>query len=178
MPDRLITLCYRKIIDATATRPWDKLVWGDSYTEFRLQAQNFNPENRYRSFGEMLHYVPGAERLHFLVSGAVTGYVQQLSERMPDIFNNLGRQFLRFNRFQFELINSDLQDKSKHQVAVNFVSTTLRWHDTVGQLLLVSDAAPAAAPGGEVLTHLVQLQAFLSIYSIQTPETDAPANAG
>ena len=34
MPDRIITLCYRKIIDATATRPWDKLVWDDSYREF------------------------------------------------------------------------------------------------------------------------------------------------
>lgn len=177
MPERLISLCYRKIIDASSTRPWDKLVWDESYAEFRLQAQNFTPENRYRSFGEILHYVPGAERLHFLVSGAVTGYVQQLSERMPDILNNLGRQFLRFNRFQFELINSDLQDKSKHQVAINFVSAPLRWHDTVGQFLLVSEAAVAPV-AGELLTHLVQLQPFLSIYSIQTPGPDASANAG
>lgn len=126
MPARTITLCYRKIIDATATRPWDKLVWEDSYAEFRMQAQTFNPGNAYRSFGEILHYVPNAERLHFLVSGAVTGYLHQLNERMPDILNNLGRHFLRFNRFQFELINSDLTDKSKHQVAINFVSEPLR----------------------------------------------------
>ncbi|MDO7846888.1 hypothetical protein Q5H92_11010 [Hymenobacter sp. M29] len=177
MPDRTICLCYRKIIDASSTRPWDKLVWDDSYVEFRLQAQNFNPENRYRSFGEILHYMPGAERLHFLVSGAVTGYVQQLSERMPDILNNLGRHFLRFERFQFELINSDLQDQSKHQVAVNFVSAPLHWHDTVGPFLLVSEATAVPA-AGEVLTHLVQLQPFLSIYSIQKPESDASANAG
>ncbi|UOQ99095.1 hypothetical protein MUN81_06280 [Hymenobacter sp. 5317J-9] len=177
MPDCTITLCYRKIMDAGAARPWDRLVWNDSYAEFRLQAQNFNPENRYRTFGEMLHHVPGADRLHFLVSGAVTGYIQQLGERMPDISDNLGRQFLRFQRFQFELINSDLQDPSKHQVAVNFVSEPLRWHDTVGQFLLVSPVA-AAASGGEVLTHLVPLQPFLSIYSILTPETDAAANTG
>ncbi|MDB5269978.1 MAG: hypothetical protein JWP58_3018 [Hymenobacter sp.] len=91
MPDRLITLCYRKIIDATAARSWDQLVWNDSYAEFRLQAQNFNPANQYRSFGEILHFAPGAERLHFLVSGALTGYVQQLNERLPDITDNLGR---------------------------------------------------------------------------------------
>ncbi|WP_201981464.1 hypothetical protein [Hymenobacter rubidus] len=178
MPVRTITLCYRKIMDASATRPWDKLVWDDSYAEFRLQAQTFNPGNRYRSFGEILHYVPNAERLHFLVSGAVTGYVQQLNERMPDVLDNLGRQFLKFNRFQFELINSDLQDKSKHQVAVNFVSEPLRWHDTVGPYLVVSEARPAAAPTGEILTHLVQLQPFLSIYSLLPAAPDASANAG
>jgi hypothetical protein len=178
MPDRLITLCYRKIIDATATRSWDQLVWNDSYAEFRLQAQNFNPGNQYRSFGEILHFVPGAERLHFLVSGAVTGYVQQLNERLPDITDNLGRQFLRFKRFHFELINSDLQDKSKHQVAVNFVSEPLRWHDTVGAYLVVSETSAAVGAGGEILTHLVQIQPFISIYSILTPASDAAANAG
>ncbi|MBH8558201.1 hypothetical protein [Hymenobacter negativus] len=174
---RLITLCYRKIIDATATRSWDQLVWADSYAEFRLQAQNFNPGQQHRSFGEILHFVPGAERLHFLVSGAVNGYVQQLNERLPDITDNLGRQFLRFKRFQFELINSDLQDKSKHQVAVNFVSEPLRWHDTVGTFLVVSEASTGAGAAAETLTHMVQLQPFLSIYSILTPAPDDSANA-
>ena len=176
MADRLITLCYRKLIDASATKAWDKLVWDDSYAELRLQAQNFNPGNRYRTFGELLHYVPAAEQLHFLVSGAVVGYIRQLNERVPDVLNNLGRHFLRFTRFQFELINSDLHDPAKHQVAVNFFSEPLTWHATVGPYLLVSDATvPAAA---EVLTHLVQLQPFLSIHSLQTAVPDAPANAG
>ncbi len=179
MPDRIITLCYRKIIDATATRPWDKLVWDDSYREFRLQAQNVDPGNQYSSFGELLHYVPGAERLHFLVSGAVTGYVQQLNERVPDILNNLGRHFLRFRQFQFELINSDLRDQSKHQVGISFFSEPLVWHDTVGTLLLVSPVAAAgSAPAPETLTHLVQLQPFLSIHALLTPPSDDAANAG
>ena len=178
MPDRIITLCYRKIIDATATRPWDKLVWDDSYREFRMQAQTFNPGNRYQSFGELLHYVPNANRLHFLVSGAVTGYIQQLNERVPDILNNLGRHFLRFKQFHFELINSDLHDQSKHQVAINFFSEPLTWHDTVGPFLLVSEASGAPGPAGETLTHLVQLQPFLSIHAIQKPAPDDTANAG
>jgi hypothetical protein len=178
MSNRTITLCYRKIIDVTATRPWDKLVWDDSYREFRMQAQNFNPGNQYQSFGELLHYVPTANRLHFLVSGAVTGYVQQLNERVPDILNNLGRQFLRFKQFQFELINSDINDQSKHQVAINFFSEPLTWHDTVGQVLLVSEVGAAPGPAGETLTHIVQLQPFLSIYAIQKPAPDDTANAG
>ena len=163
MADRLITLCYRKIIDSTATKPWDKLVFEDSYREFSLQAQYFNQEKKYRSFGELLHYSPGAEQLHFLVSGAVRGYLQQLNNLVPDVANNIGRLFLKFDKFQFELINSDLFDKAKHQVAISFYSELLVWHATIGEYLLV---APPQPEPGAVLTHLFRLQPYLTIHSL------------
>ncbi|UOQ78199.1 hypothetical protein MUN84_06290 [Hymenobacter sp. 5516J-16] len=167
MPDRIITFCYRKIIGASSGQPWEKLVFEDTYQEFRLQAQLYNPERRYRTFGELVHHAPGAEQLHFLVSAAARGYLQQLGGLVPDVLDNLGKHFLKFSQFQFEIINSDLQDKSRHQVAINFYSEPLRWHDTVGSFLLVSEAAgPAVAPG-EVRTNMVQLQPYLSIYSLQ-----------
>lgn len=163
---RLITLAYRKIIDASATRPWDKLVLEDSYRELRMQAQRYNPQGQYRTFGELLHHVPGAEQLHFLVGGSIGGYVQQLGGTVPDIVNNVGRYFLRFSRYQFELINSHLHDPGRHQVALNFYAEPLRWHDTIAPYLLVSDPAAPAEAGGEVLTHLVQLQPYLTIHAL------------
>jgi hypothetical protein len=163
MGQRTITLCYRKIIDAQATRPWEKMVFEDTYTEFRMQAQLHNQEKRYRTFAELLHHVPGADQLHFLVSSAAMGYLRQLNDLIPDIINNLGRHFLKFTKFQFEIINSDLQDISKHQVAISFYSDPVVWHDTIGQYLLVSDGKETE---GEVLTHLFQLQPFLSIHSL------------
>ncbi|MBC6608056.1 hypothetical protein H8B13_14610 [Hymenobacter sp. BT188] len=165
MSTRLITLCYRKIIDANASRPWEKMVFEDTYTEFRMQAQLLNQEKKYRSFGELLHYAPGADQLHFLVSAAVRGYVQQLGGLVPDVIDNLGRHFLKFSKFQFEIINSDLLDKARHQVAINFYSEPLMWHDTIGTQLLVSEAAGV---GGEILTNQLSLLPFLSIYSLQT----------
>jgi hypothetical protein len=164
MPNRTITLCYRKVIDASAAKPWEKLVFEDSYTEFKMQAQLYNQEKKYRSFAELRQQVPGADQLHFLVSAAVIGYIQQLKETIPDILNNLGKQFLRFTKFQFEIINSDLQDKSKHQMAINFYSEPLCWHETIGNFLLVSDK-PAEA--GEVQTNLFQLQSYMNIHSLQ-----------
>jgi hypothetical protein len=164
MPARTITLCYRKIIDASSTQPWDKLVFEDSYAEFRLQAQQFNPQQQCRSFGQLLQHAPGAGQLHFLVSAAVRGYLQQLQGLVPDILNNLGRHFLKFTQFQFEIINSDLLDKSRHQVAVSFYSEPLLWHDTIAPYLLVSEKQEQP---GELLTHLFQLQPFLSIHSLQ-----------
>jgi hypothetical protein len=168
---RLITLCYRKIIDASATRPWDKLVLADSYRELRMQAQYFNQEKKYRTFGELLHYVPGAERLHGLASGAITGYLQQLGGVVPDILDNLGRRFLKFDKFQFELINADLLDPSQHQVAVSFFTEPLVWHDTVGAYLI---AAPLGAAAGEVaVVHTFQLQPYLAIHALQPAPADA-----
>ncbi|MCC3160636.1 hypothetical protein LJ737_25585 [Hymenobacter sp. 15J16-1T3B] len=164
---RTITLCYRKIIDAAATTAWDRLVWEDTYQEFRLQAQTLDPARQHRTFGQLLQHVAGAERLHFLVSAAVRGYLQQLGGLVPDIVDNLGRRFLPFSQFQFELINSDLQDRSRHQVAVNFYSDALTWHDTISTNLLVSVAGAApAAPGAGQPTHLVALQPFLAISTL------------
>ncbi|WP_115375620.1 hypothetical protein [Adhaeribacter pallidiroseus] len=165
MANRIITLCYRKIIQSTAVKPWEKLVFEDSYAEFKMQAQLYNPEKKYRSFAELMQHAPGAEQLHFLVSAAIIGYVQQLNQIVPDILNTLGKHFLQFDHFQFEIINSDIQDKSKHQVAINFYSEPLVWHDTVHQYLLVSDKR---AIGQITLTHLLALQPYLTIYSLQT----------
>jgi len=168
---RHITLCYRKIIDASAARPWDKLVLDDSYREFRMQAQYFNQEKKYRTFGELLHYVPGADRLHGLASGAIIGYLQQLGGVVPDVLDNLGRRFLKFDKFQFELINSDLLDPGKHQVAVSFFTEPLVWYETVGAYLIVSPLAASASEA--VSVHTFQLQPYLAIHSLQV----APAHA-
>jgi hypothetical protein len=170
MLSRTITLAYRKVIEAGSPKPWDKLVLADSYRELRMQAQFYNQGGQYRTFGELLHYVPGAEKLHFLVGSSLGGYVQQLNGLVPDIVNNVGRYFLKFTRYQFELINSDLHDHSKHQVAINFYSEPLYWHDTIAPYLLVSDAKAPAQASGEVLTHLFQLQPYLTIHSLHQAE--------
>jgi len=166
MTERTITLCYRKLIDASATRPWDKLVFAATYREFCLQAQYFNQEKRYHSLAELLQHAPGAAQLPFLVSGAVRGYLQQLNGQVPDVADNLGRLFLKFTQFQFNLLASDVLDQARHQVAINFYSEPLVWHDTVGPYLLVS-APPGTATAGEIPTRLFQIQPYLSIHSLQ-----------
>lgn len=166
MPDRIITLCYRKLIDTSATRRWDKLVFADTYREFCLQAQYFNQGKRYRSLAELLQHTPGADQLPFLVSGAVRGYLQQLHGWVPDVVDNLGQHFLKFTQFQFELLASDVLDQAWHQVAINFYSEPLVWHATVGPYLLVSN--PAAVVAGEIPTRLFQIQPYLAIHSLQT----------
>jgi hypothetical protein len=160
-----IRFCYRKVIDATTTGLWESHVFNDSYQEFLMQAQLYNQEKKYTSFAQLIQHVKGAEQLHFLVSSAVVGYVRQLNNIIPDIVNALGKTFLAFSNFRFEIINSDVKDKGRHQVAVNFYSDELVWLETIGTQLLVS--FPGKEEDGTVLTELVTMQPFLSIYSIK-----------
>jgi hypothetical protein len=129
-----------------------------------MQFQLYNQEKKYTSFGELVHNVPGADKLHFLVSAAVIGYLKQLNGIVPDIVNALGRSFITFNNYRFEIIHSSIYDKTKHQVAINFYSEPLTWHDTINHQLLLS--IPGKSENGEILTELLPMQPFVSIYSI------------
>ena len=85
MGQKIIRLCYRKIIDSSSQKIWDKYVFDSTYTEFRLQAQFYNQQKKYKTFGELIQHVLNAEKLHFLVSASITGYLKQLNETVPDI---------------------------------------------------------------------------------------------
>jgi hypothetical protein len=163
----IIRLCYRKVIDASSQNAWDKLVFESTYKEFLMQAQFYNPEKKYTTFSELLQHVAGADKLHFLVSAAIAGYLQQLEGKVPDILNNLGKHFLVFKNYRFEIINSDIKNKAAHQVAINFFSEPLTWYDTIENYLLVSPVNAEKTDDG-ILTDMVQLQPFLSIHSLKT----------
>ncbi|MGV3764568.1 MAG: hypothetical protein ACO1NW_00495 [Chitinophagaceae bacterium] len=165
MNKRIIQLCYRKVIDATSVRPWDKLVFEASYAEFRMQVQLFDPEKKYRRFADVLRHLKGAEQLHFLVSSAVMGYMIQLNDVVPDVVNALGKHFLHFKHFRFEIINSDVQDSTKHQVAINFYTESLIWHDTIESQLVVS--REPTAEDGTFMIEQFSLQPFLAIHSLK-----------
>ncbi|RAV46973.1 hypothetical protein DIU36_30235 [Mucilaginibacter rubeus] len=170
MQKRVIILCYRKIIDIRSVKQWDKLVFESTYLEFKMQAQNFSQGTAYTSYAELLRNVPNAQRLTGMVIPSVTGYIQQLGGIMPDILNNVGRRFLTFSKFQLEIINSDISDKDKHQVAVNFYSEPLFWHDTIDNYLLISAQQAENQLNVEnncISTNLMQLQPYINITSLQ-----------
>jgi len=169
MTKKIIRLCYRKIIDAASEQVWDKYVFESSYTEFLMQAQLYNQEKKFTSYSELLLHVPNAEKLPFLVSAAIVGYVQQLGDKIPDITDTLGRQFLSFKNYRFEIIQSDIKKKPLHRVAINFFSEPLVWHETIGNNLLLSPSGEKETADG-TLTYILPLQPFLSIYSIKETE--------
>jgi len=166
MQKRSIRLSYRKIIDAQCRKTWEQQVFEDSYTEFLLQAQYYNQGKKYSTFGELLTYVPGAERLHFLVNPSVMPHLLPLNGKMPDMLNATGQHFLPFKNFRFEIINSNIRQKAQHQVAINFLSEPLTWYDTIGsQLLVAINDTPDEE--GRVPTEMFSMQPFLCIHDIK-----------
>lgn len=104
MAKGIIRLLYRKEIDINSTRPWEKCAFNDSYQEYLMQSQLYNKDRKYTSFTELLANVPTAEKLHFLVSASITGYIRQFNGVVPDIINAFGKQFLPFKGYRFEII--------------------------------------------------------------------------
>jgi len=162
----LIRFGYEKIIDASSPGSWEKYVHADTYTEFLVQSQLYNRNGKYSTLPEMLKNDPPAEKLHFLVSSAAIGYLKQLNNFIPDIRNNNGNLFLPFTSYRFEILQSDISDPRKHIVSIKFISEPLLWHDTVGDLLLVSSRGNRSV-NEEFHTEMVRLRPFFSIYSFQ-----------
>lgn len=165
----LISLCYRKVIDASSQKAWDKFVFDDTHLEFFMRAQYFDPNSRYKTLQELLAHVPNAEQIHGMVSTAAIGYLRQLNDIIPDIVNTHGKLCLPFKRFRFEIVQSNIQNKAEHKIAIYFYSDPLTWIDTVGDHLLVAygDHRTALANGAGIETDLIALQPFLSISSLQ-----------
>lgn len=162
--EKVIELCYRKIIAVNTAGEWERLVFESSYTEFRIQAQNFTAGTAYTSYGQLLRNVDEASQLPARILPAVNGYIKQLGNVVPDILNNVGRRFLHFDNYEFELINSDIKDKARHQVAINFYTRPLVWHATIGTLLLVAEIADDISAAN---TNLFSLPAYVNIQNIK-----------
>lgn len=162
-----IRLLYRKIIDTNSTQVWEKYIFDATYTEFLMQAQLYNQNKKYNTYAELKNNVAGAEKLNFLTSAAAVGYVKQLNGTMPDILNNVGKHFLKFENYKFEIINSDISDKSKHRIAIEFVSNPVVWLNTIGSQLLVAADEKTDPADDAVFTHVFSLQPYLQIYSIK-----------
>lgn len=169
MAKGIIRLLYKKVIDANSSRPWEKCAFNDSYSEFLLQAQLYKRDKKYTSFTDLQANVPNAEKLHFLVSASITGYLQQFNGLVPDITNGAGKTFLPFKQYRFELLDSDTCNINKHRIALHFITTPLLWIDTVGSQLLIS-VNNTPHTDDEVLTEMLTLTPFLTIHSYkQTP---------
>ncbi|MFN8344874.1 MAG: hypothetical protein U0X91_07720 [Spirosomataceae bacterium] len=165
----LTSLCYRKVIDASSQKAWDKFVFDDTHLEFYMRSQHFDPEGRYQTLPELLANVPNAHQIHGMVSTAAIGYLRQLNDIVPDITNVHGKLCLPFKHFKFEIVHSHVHNKAEHKIAVYFYSDPLTWIDTVGNQLLIAygDQREAFTKGEAVETDLIALQPFVSIASLQ-----------
>lgn len=134
-----IRFAYRITIDNNSSYNWDKFVFEDTYKEYLMQQQLFNSkENPKTTFRELLAENPKASQLHFLVGMAANGYVEQLKGSFHRVPDALGNHFLPFTNYQLDIVNTDINDSSKHKIGITFFSPLLLLLDTINNHYLVT----------------------------------------
>lgn len=158
-----IRLAFRQVIDAGSARTaFEKAVFSDTYHEFRVQIQTYNPDNAFTTWEQVRGAVPQASpTLPIRVGFSIGLYVGGLNNQVPGLADALDQPIL-FSDHQFELLESDLTDRSRHRVAITYLTDTLTWLDTIGRTLLLTAGDPATGP---VNTFMVAVQPGLSIVS-------------
>jgi len=162
----IIKLAYKQIIDASSNGEFEKLIFTDSYEEFLVQVQAYNPESKFKTLKEAIAANPKANALHYKVGFAVGLYIKELDQKIPGLKDSLGRSNVPFTTNKFEIIGSDITNKAAHKVAITYISDTVTLVDTVSEYLLLAVGDPFKnEPIEPVETFLVKMQDGLSIIS-------------
>ena len=134
-----------------------------------MNSPFYNPQEKHRTFQEILAHNPQAEQLHAIVGTEIEGYLAELKDQIPDIQNALGNTCLPLEDYSFEIIESNNNNKEEHQIAIYFYSELLTWIDTVDNQLLLTygDQREALEQGEEVATDMIKLHPMLGISSFQ-----------
>ena len=135
-----IKIAYRQIIDVNSKEAFEKNIFNDSFNEFYMQAQANNPENRFKTFYELVRHNPKANSLHYKVGFSIGLYIKEFNNIIPGIADSIG-QPIEFAMHHFKIIYSDLSDKSAHKVAILYITSSLTLHAIAGEYLLLSKSS-------------------------------------
>ena len=171
MNQAIITTSYRHVIDASSDSQFDKAIFSASYEEFLLKSQAYNPDYKFRTFTQMKRNDGRANSLHYKCSFAVAGHINALNNLVPALQNENG-EFLRFETFKFEVIDTSIDDKSLHKIAIHFISFPMLMLDLLHDKLLlcyVKEKATFSFLSTDRFeeTFLLELKPGLSITSYQ-----------
>ena len=164
MAKALIKLAYRQIIDVNSTGNFEKKVFHDSYAEFLLKIQAYNPESKFSKFSEIVANDGRANSLHYKCSFAVLHHIETLNNKIPGLQDTAGRIVIPFALPEFKVLESSIQDKNLHKMAVIYITDVFTLLDSFGEYLLLSigdQSESISNPGLETFT--LKMQDDLSI---------------
>lgn len=160
METTLIKLAYKQVIDASSTGDFESSVFHASYIEFMLKSQAYNMDGKCKTFTELKVRDGRANSLHYKLSFSIGHFIEKLNNITPFLKDNLDNS-VGFDVAKFELLESDITDKTAHKVAINYITPTLTLCGVIGEYLLLSKEQPAI--NEPVETFMVKMQPNLSI---------------
>lgn len=143
-------LAFRQEIDLASVGSFEKEVFGDSYREFCMQAQAYNPGGSMRTLEELIAANPKANSLHYKVGFSVGLYIAALKGVIPGIKDLVqGQQPPGFQTHEFRIVHSDLRDRSAHKVAITYYTDVLTLLESFGEQLLMANGDVSQLEAGE-----------------------------
>ncbi|GHM98660.1 hypothetical protein WSM22_01500 [Cytophagales bacterium WSM2-2] len=163
----IVKLGYKQLVDRSAKSGFEQNVFNDTYSELLMHAPVYNREKKFTTVAEMIEANPKANSLHYKVGFAIGLYVKELGNKIPGLQDNLGNA-ASFEICKTEIVYSDLTDKSKHVMALTYVTSPLWLFRSFGEYLVV--AFDHGEPSEEAETFTIRLQPNLSIVSYKVEE--------
>ena len=160
MAKALIKLAYKQVINAASAGEFERNVFRASFQEFLLKSQTYNQGAKFKTFSELKANDGRANSLHYKLSFAVLNFISGLNNKIPGLKDNAGNS-PAFEGPRFELIESDITDRTMHRVAIHYSTGLLTLLDTIEDYLIL---AMGDVPGGEAAeTFTLKMQPGLSV---------------
>lgn len=174
MSRALIKLAFRQEIDTFSSSSFEKDVFNDSYQEFCMQAQAYNPGGQLRTLQELITNNPKANSLHYKVGFSVGLYIAGLNGVIPGIKELVpGQVQPAFQSHQFEIVWSDLGDRSQHHVVITYLTGPLTLLDSFGdQLLLAAGDVSHMSEGEWVDSFILKINPMITICQYSPVKTE------
>ena len=102
-------------------------------------------DNKYKTFTEMKAADGRANSLHYKSGFAAEQYIGTLKNKITSLQDTL-EQPLSFERYRFEVIESDITNKALHKIAINYTTETLTLFAVVGEYFLLAIGDKTATP--------------------------------
>ncbi len=161
----VIRLTYKHIINAASSSDFDKSIFHLTYDEFLLKVQTYLLENPCNTFSEIKKKDGRANSLHYKISFPVN-HLLTATDTMPVIKDNMGNN-LRYDMAKTELVESDITDREKHEVAIIYTTPELVLRKTIGEYLLLSKKEDTNEKMESTETFMIRVQPYITITHFQ-----------
>jgi len=163
MHSALIKLSYTQIIDSAATTAFEKNILRDSYAEFLLKSQAYNPESKYKTFTEMVSNDGRANSLHYKSGFAIANHITQLNNKIQGLPESAGQKLL-FNLYEFKIIESNINNAAVHKIAIIYTTAIFTLlYSTENYLLLSAGDQSEKLKTGQAIENTFLLNLITSI---------------
>lgn len=171
MQKSIIQLTCRHTIDFATAAGLERNILEATYKEYLLKSQAYNPTGEYTSFSALKKADGRANSIHYKIGFAADHFISGFRNQIPYLQDVHGVPIV-FEKYRFELIESDINDMQKHKVAIYFTTGNCTCFAEIGNHLLLAYGSHIG-DNGPVETFMVPLLPGISISSFQQLEVNS-----